>query len=155
MSEKLFRVVDRRGLGMSTDYESCIDYQHHDSMADAGYTFYVAGKKVAKNKVRQAVAEALAQGIGHPKGETVLNPITNKPVEEDFKVDFELGDTKTDSASATKFSKQVRCKETGVVYANQSAAAKDLGIDPAQVSDSIKTGRPRSGYTFERVPVEE
>ena len=47
--------------------------------------------------------------------------------------------------------KEVRCIETGEIYSNQSAAAKALGIDPAQVSDSIKTGRKRSGYTFEKV----
>lgn len=45
----------------------------------------------------------------------------------------------------------VLCVETGKVYNKQSEAAKDLGIDPAQVSDSIKTGRPRSGYTFKKV----
>lgn len=45
----------------------------------------------------------------------------------------------------------IRCVDTGKVYPNQSAAAKDLGIDPAAVSDSIKTGRPRSGHTFEKV----
>ena len=42
----------------------------------------------------------------------------------------------------------ILCVTTGKMYPNQSAAAKDLGIDPAQVSDSIKTGRPRSGYVF-------
>lgn len=42
----------------------------------------------------------------------------------------------------------IRCIETGKTYNKQSDAARDLGIDPAQVSDSIKTGRKRSGYTF-------
>lgn len=45
----------------------------------------------------------------------------------------------------------IRCINNGKVYKNQAEAARDLHIDPAQVSDSIKTGRPRSGYTFERV----
>ncbi len=48
-------------------------------------------------------------------------------------------------------SKQIRCVDTGNIYNSQAEAARELGIDPAQVSDSIKTGRPRSGYTFERV----
>ena len=48
-------------------------------------------------------------------------------------------------------SRSVICVETGRRYKTQSEAAKDIGIDPAQVSDSIKTGRPRSGYTFRRV----
>ena len=46
---------------------------------------------------------------------------------------------------------RILCLETGTVYNKQSEAARDLGIDPAQVSDSIKTGRPRSGYTFKKV----
>ena len=46
---------------------------------------------------------------------------------------------------------RIKCIDTGTIYNSQSEAAKDLKIDPAQVSDSIKTGRPRSGYTFIKV----
>lgn len=46
---------------------------------------------------------------------------------------------------------RVKCVDTGKIYSTQSDAAKDLGIDSAQVSDSIKTGKRRSGYLFERV----
>ena len=55
------------------------------------------------------------------------------------------------SATKSKSSDEVyiiRCVETNKTYNKQSDAARDLGIDPAQVSDSIKTGRKRSGYTF-------
>lgn len=45
----------------------------------------------------------------------------------------------------------IRCIETGEVFSKQSEAAKRLNIDPAQVSDSLKTGKKRSGYTFERI----
>lgn len=45
----------------------------------------------------------------------------------------------------------IRCIETGEVFSKQSEAAKHLNIDPAQVSDSLKTGKKRSGYTFERI----
>lgn len=45
----------------------------------------------------------------------------------------------------------IRCIETGELFSKQSEAAKHLNIDPAQVSDSIKTGKKRSGYTFERI----
>lgn len=58
--------------------------------------------------------------------------------------------TSTSKTPPTR-SKQVRCVDTGKIYKNQAEAAKDLNIDPAQVSDSIKTGRPRSGHLFERV----
>jgi len=46
---------------------------------------------------------------------------------------------------------QIQCVETGEIFMRQSDAAKTYGIDPAQVSDSLKTGRARSGYTFIRV----
>lgn len=48
----------------------------------------------------------------------------------------------------------IRCVTTGKIYSNQAAAARDLHIDPAQVSDSIKTGRMRSGYLFMKEYVE-
>lgn len=44
----------------------------------------------------------------------------------------------------------ILCVTTGKEYPNQAAAARDLGIDPAQVSDSIKTGKTRSGYLFKK-----
>lgn len=47
----------------------------------------------------------------------------------------------------------ILCVETGDRFKKQSEAAKALGIDPAAVSDSLKTGRKRSGYTFTRVEV--
>ena len=47
----------------------------------------------------------------------------------------------------------ILCLETGDKFKKQSEAAKALGIDPAAVSDSLKTGRKRAGYTFTRVEV--
>ena len=47
----------------------------------------------------------------------------------------------------------ILCVETGDRFKKQSEAAKALGIDPAAVSDSLKTGRKRAGYTFTRVEV--
>ena len=55
---------------------------------------------------------------------------------------------------AAKKKTVIRCKETGQIWDKQSHAAKELGIDAAQVSDSIKTGKTRSGYTFERIEVD-
>ena len=46
---------------------------------------------------------------------------------------------------------KVRCIDTGEIFSKQSEAAKKYGIDPAAVSDSLKTGRKRAGYTFEWV----
>jgi hypothetical protein len=46
---------------------------------------------------------------------------------------------------------QIQCVETGEIFQKQSDAAKAYSIDPAQVSDSLKTGKKRSGYTFVRI----
>lgn len=109
---------------MCTEHSCCIPFNQLDSMTTSGYRFKIDGKFVSKKDIARVVKCSL-----QPTSELSRS---------------------TDSKSANT-SKQVRCKDTGIVYANQSAAARDLGIDPAQVSDSIKTGRPRSGYTFERV----
>lgn len=45
----------------------------------------------------------------------------------------------------------IECIQTGKLYAKQSHAARDLGIDPAYVSDSIKTGKQHKGYSFRKV----
>lgn len=58
------------------------------------------------------------------------------------------------SNTETKKSKsrpKIRCIETGVIYGSQAQAARELGIDPTYVSDSIKTGKRRLGYSFEKV----
>lgn len=67
-----------------------------------------------------------------------------------------IGSTSKSDTDKTTSTKKVviRCKETGQTWEKQSWAAKELGIDAAQVSDSIKTGRTRSGYTFEKVEVD-
>lgn len=46
---------------------------------------------------------------------------------------------------------QIKCVETGEVFMKQSDAARTYNIDPAQISDSLKTGKTRSGYTFVRI----
>lgn len=45
----------------------------------------------------------------------------------------------------------IECIETGKLYEKQSHAARDLGIDPSYVSDSIKTGKQHKGYSFRKV----
>ena len=78
--------------------------------------------------------------------------IDNFVTEQTDSIQNESQDTKSvTSASKKKFI--IRCKETGQTWDKQIQAAEELGITPAQVSNSIKTGKKRSGYTFERVEV--
>lgn len=107
--------------GMITESPECIPYEDLDKMYQAGYRFKLNGRAVGKNDIKNKV-------------NAVLHISTNV------------------SSNSHKVSKCfILCVDNGVEYPTQSAAARDLGIDPAQVSDSIKTGRPRSGYTFKKV----
>lgn len=107
--------------GMITESPECIPYEDLDKMYQAGYRFKLNGRAVGKNDIKNKVNAVLHTG-------------TNV------------------SSNSHKVSKCfILCVDNGVEYPTQSAAARDLGIDPAQVSDSIKTGRPRSGYTFKKV----
>lgn len=132
-----FEIYDRHGVGLLEVHQlSCVPFSQLDDMAkNAGFKFKVDGKSVPANKVKEAVATSL--GISASAVNTTKAATTSS------------------TASEPIYSKQVRCKDTGAVYKNQSEAAKALGIDPAQVSDSIKTGRPRSGYIFEKVLMSE
>lgn len=122
MKFEVVRSSDNRVM-MSTEYESCIPYEHLDSMSQSGYYFRIDGKKVSSKFVKQ------------------LDNTTEQS--------FDISESHTSINKTT--SKSVRCIDTGEIFKNQSEAARHFKIDPAQVSDSIKTGRPRSGYTFERV----
>ena len=128
MKFEVVRAIDNRPM-MSTTYVSCIPYYQLDSMASSGYYFRLDGKKVSMKVVKEL--------------ETQL------PLEERSD-DMDTQSEIVNRPTAVK-AKGVRCKDTGEVFKNQAEAARHFNIDPAQVSDSIKTGRPRSGYTFEKV----
>ena len=122
MCSVVFEVYKPNDMGgMITESPECIPYEDLDKMYQAGYRFKLNGRAVGKNEIKNKV-------------DAVLHTGTNV------------------SSNSHKVSKCfILCIDNGVEYPTQSAAARDLGIDPAQVSDSIKTGRPRSGYTFKKV----
>lgn len=57
----------------------------------------------------------------------------------------------SDNLISTKKSARIHCIETNEFFNKQIEAAHKYNLDPAVVSDSIRTGKRRSGYTFERV----
>lgn len=122
MCNIVFEVYKPNGTsGMITESPECIPYEDIDKMYQAGYRFKLNGKTVGKNDIKTKV-------------DAILHSSTNV------------------SSKSHKDSRCfILCIDTGIEYPTQSAAARDLRIDPAQVSDSIKTGRPRSGYTFKKV----
>lgn len=122
MKFEVVRSSDNRVM-MSTEYESCIPYEHLDSMSQSGYYFRIDGKKVSSKFLKQ--------------------------IDNSTEQSFDISESNTSINKTT--SKSVRCVDTGEIFKNQAEAARHFNIDPAQVSDSIKTGRPRSGHTFEKV----
>lgn len=118
---------------MGTDHVSCIYTEAELSeMYYAGYQFMVNDKLVKINKSDK-----------NP-GRTVWAALSEARV-------WTMADKNTEPAKGTS---KIHCITTDEYFDKQSEAAKFYGIDPAQVSDSIKTGRPRSGYVFEKVIVD-
>lgn len=107
---------------MNTESTSCIPYEYLNSMSTDGYYFRIDGKKVTISAIKSL----------------------NESVDISVK-------TSENAECVKTVSKSVRCLDTGEVFKNQAEAARYFNIDPAQVSDSIKTGKPRSGHTFEKV----
>lgn len=131
MHFQVVRAIDNRPM-MSTDYLSCIPFDQLDSMNSNGYYFKLDGKKVSIKVIKDL--------------EKQLPPEDRIEIQSSVNTDAE-----TKSTAVSVKAKGIRCKDTGEVFKNQAEAARHFNIDPAQVSDSIKTGRPRSGYTFEKV----
>ena len=113
-----------------------------------------------KADVEEVVVASNPSTVSTTEKVPVETPITDEDVTEAVEpAMFETPKTSdTPKSTTTKPSAGkkfvIRCKETGQTWEKQSWAAKELGIDAAQVSDSIKTGKTRSGYTFEKIEVD-
>ena len=80
------------------------------------------------NRAYGAIAKKFLSSDNLPKSEDISEDTVNLPMKQ-----------------------MIECIETGKLYAKQSHAARDLGIDPSYVSDSIKTGKQHKGYSFRKV----
>ena len=140
----LYEVINQDGKVMAgTTYKSCIyPMDLMIRMNDNGWRFRIDGKLVPKTNFKSSMEQAIANAVCEHG--TEYDP-------DEHKEAAAQPASVTKSAQRTRRGGKVRCIDNGKIYNSQSEAAKDLKIDPAQVSDSIKTGRPRSGYTFERV----
>ena len=172
----LFKVIGPDGgVKAGTDYIQCI-YSNDTlvSMDRCGYKFELYGKRIRIRMLLDELAKlrSLPQPM-HNKpyseiaaaAETTLETISENSSEAN---DVSASDvahyqyTEHPSAEETqplesteikpeKKLTRILCVDTGKIYSKQSEAAKDLGIDPAAVSDSLKSGKRRAGYIFERV----
>ena len=106
-------------------------------------TVHVVKEVQVENSVEEVETPIADEGVTE-----VVEPVMN----ETPKSSDRPKSTPAKPSTGKKF--VIRCKETGQTWEKQSWAAKQLGIDAAQVSDSIKTGKTRSGYTFEKIEVD-
>ena len=172
----LFRVIGQDGsVKAGTDYIQCI-YSNDTlvSMDRCGYKFELYGKRI---RIRMLLDElAKLRNLPQPlqskpysevnaAAETTLETASENSSEscdestpvavDDKHVEYpsveETQPLKSAEIKPEKKLTRIRCVDTGKIYNKQSEAAKDLGIDPAAVSDSLKSGKRRAGYIFERV----
>lgn len=141
----LFRVIGPDGQGkMGTEFVQCI-YPEDVllSMSRCGYKFELNGKRATAKAVSDYVKENMCSSEIEENSEEKEDSANN-----DVVIDTQEKKSKPETSKKVG---RIRCVNTGKVYNKQSEAARDLGIDPAAVSDSLKTGRKRAGYLFERV----
>lgn len=100
---------------------SCINIENCIDQAAHGWKFRLDGKRIELSQVKQLVGYT-------GKSSSSAEPVT-----------------------ATRKVRSIRCKNNNKIYRNMSEAGKDLGIDSAQISYSLKVGRPTKGYEFEFV----
>ena len=141
----LFKVIGPDGqTKVGTDSVQCI-YPEDVLlfMSRCGYKFELNGKRSTAKAVSDYVKENMYSSEIEENSEETEDSANNDVVSV-------IQEEKKKPETSKKVGR-IRCVDTGKVYNKQSEAARDLGIDPAAVSDSLKTGRKRAGYLFERV----
>lgn len=124
-----FEVRDgTRTMFQTEDIGFVPDLEYLESMHEIGLKFYIDNKLASVASV---------------------DAIRNKEVDTQNRMTSKSD--KPISLFDIKSTRMVHCIETDQYFNKQSEAAKTLGIDPAAVSDSLKTHRKRSGFTFEWV----
>ena len=172
----LFTVIGPDGsIKASTDYIQCI-YNNDTlvSMDRCGYKFELYGKRIRIRMLLDELAKlrSLPQPLQskpysevNAAAETTIDTVSENSSEccdestpvavDDKHAEYpsveETQPLKSAEIKPEKKLTRILCVDTGKIYNKQSEAAKDLGIDPAAVSDSLKSGKRRAGYIFERV----
>lgn len=121
MTIEIIRPIDNEVV--CTFEDTCIDWDQLEVISNDGYLIKADGKKVSCNSLRELLS---------------FNKHSNQVNNSEYSL-----------VVPGRFI--IKCLETGETFNKQSEAAKHFKIDPAQVSDSIKTGKKRSGYTFCKV----
>lgn len=106
-----------------TYQESQIDFSSLEQQEAAGYYFKLDGKRISAKEMKKKLNSGNNNDISS----------TNSNLEPKRKV------------------RSIRCLNNKKEYKNMSEAAKDLNIDSAMISYSLKVKRPTKGYSFEFV----
>lgn len=117
-----------------------------------GVTEVVASNSNTVGVVKEVQVENSVKEVETPITDEGVTEVVEPAIPETSKTSNTPKSTPAKASTGKKL--VIRCKETGQTWDKQSWAAKELGIDAAQVSDSIKTGKTRSGYTFEKIEVD-
>lgn len=113
----------------NTCYLECIEKDTIDRRARAGYKFRLDGKLISPANLKSLI---------HQSSSNNLTQCTSS-------------EYTTANDSVKRSVKSIKCLNNNKVYKNMSEAGRDLGIDSALISYSLKVGRPTKGYSFEFV----
>ena len=109
-----------------------IPYQSIQSLAENGRIFKWNGEKLSAKQVME-----LNPDKPKPKKTDITKPIQETKVQEDI--------TKPRN---TRSKRKIYCKELNKTFESASIAAKELNINPAQISAAISKQKSVRGYTF-------
>lgn len=132
-----YRRIDNQAM-MGTDYLSCISFDALDSQEAAGYYFKVNEKRMTAKQVKAFF-----------KDKKDFQPALNDAVKEEVKHDVEPSTFK--ELRSKRKVRKIKCLNTGTIYNNMTACAKDLGMDPAAISYAMQKNKPAKGFSFEFV----
>lgn len=132
-----YRKLDNQAV-MNTDYPSCIPFDALDSQEAAGYCFKVNGKKMTAKQVKSFFKDTRDVQV------TANIFVTDADVEN-------VRDDDVKKEATKRKVRKIRCLNTGKIYNNMTACAKDLGMDPAAISYAMQKNKPYKGYSFEFV----
>lgn len=107
-----------------------IPYRHIESLAENGRVFKWNGERISVKQIME------------------LNPNKSKSKKTD--ITKPISDTKEDITKPrnTRGKRKIYCKELNKTFESAAMAAKELNINPAQISVGISKGKSVRGYTF-------
>ena len=131
MKFEVIRKYDNKTM-MCTEDEQCISSETLESQESSGYYFKLDGKRISAKELKSRLNYRPAAVQTHTTGNKVTSEVS------------EIA-----QPTSTRKVRSIRCINNNKIYKNMSEAGKDLGLDSALISYSLKVNRPTKGYSFE------